>query len=469
MGLVEDLMKAVGAANVLTGPDMARYARDWMGRYEGQPVAVVRPASTAEVAACVRIAAQHSVPVVPISGNTGLVGGTMTKGGILLTLERMNRIRHVKPDAKLVIAEAGVILTRLHEAAEKEGLYFPLWFGARGSAMLGGVLSTNAGGSNVLRYGSTRGLCLGLEVVLPDGRVLNLMSELHKDNSGYDLKNLFIGAEGTLGIITAAVMKLVPAPKAHATATLAARSLSDALTLLNRMQEVTGGRVEAFEFMPRTYSERLRQARPDLGLPFDHIPEVTILIEAATTVPSEAAPDQNGDIPLVLTLETILAEMMDQGLITDAILARSEQQRRAMWARREAAAEIGVGLHPEVDTDVCLPLDKVDTFLTRAIAKLEALDPGARTITVAHLGDGNLHFTAYPTRDDKQLKDRVLEAIEDVVTDLGGSFSAEHGVGLSKLPSMKRRKDPVALDVMRTLKQALDPQNLMNPGKVVPG
>ena len=462
------LAAAVGPANVLTGPDMTRYSRDWMGRYEGRPVAVVRPGSTAEVAACVKIAAQHSVPVVPISGNTGLVGGTMTQGGLMLTLERMNRIRQVKRDAKLVIAEAGVILTRLHEAAGTEGLYFPLWFGARGSAMLGGVLSTNAGGSNVLRYGSTRGLCLGLEVVLPDGRVLNLMSELHKDNSGYDLKNLFIGAEGTLGIITAAVMKLVPAPKAHATATLAARSLPDALSLLNRMQEVTGNRVEAFEFMPRTYSERLRQARPDLGLPFAEIPEVTILIEAATTVPSEATPDAAGDIPLVTTLETILSEMMDEGLVTDAVLARSEQQRRAMWARREAAAEIGVGLHPEVDTDVCLPLDKVDAFLTTAIARLEALDPGARTITVAHLGDGNLHFTAYPTRDDTALKDQVLEAIEDVVAELGGSFSAEHGVGLSKLPSMGRRKDPVALDVMRTLKQALDPHGLMNPGKVIP-
>ncbi len=263
--LIEKLAAAIGAAHVLTGPDMARYARDWMGRYEGQPVTVIRPGSTAEVSACVKIAAQHGVPVVPISGNTGLVGGTMTKGGLLLSLERMNRIGQIKRDARLVIAEAGVILTRLHEAAETEGLYFPLWFGARGSAMLGGVLSTNAGGSNVLRYGSTRALCLGLEVVLPDGRVLNLMSELHKDNSGYDLKNLFIGSEGTLGIITAAVMKLVPAPKAHATATIAARSLTDALTLLNRMQEATGNRVEAFEFMPRTYSERLKKARPDLA------------------------------------------------------------------------------------------------------------------------------------------------------------------------------------------------------------
>lgn len=469
MALTDDLAATLGAAHVLTGADMARYARDWMGRYEGQPVAVARPGSTAEVAACVRIAAQHGVPVVPISGNTGLVGGTMTRGGLMLALDRMNRIREVKRDARLVIAEAGVVLTRLHEAAEAQGLYFPLWFGARGSAMLGGVLSTNAGGSNVLRYGSTRALCLGMEVVLANGRILNLMSELHKDNSGYDLKDLFIGAEGTLGIITAAVMKLVPAPRAYATATLATRSLSDALLLLNRMQEATGGRVEAFEFMPRTYSDRLREARPDLGLPFDHIPEVTILIEAATTAPHEATPDANGEVPLVATLETILAGMMEAGLVTDAVLARNEQQRRAMWARREAAAEIGVGLRPEVDTDVCLPLDKVATFLTEALRRLEALDPGARTITVAHLGDGNLHFTAYPTRDDKALKDKVMETIEDVVAELGGSFSAEHGVGLSKLNSMSRRKDPVALDVMRALKAALDPQNLMNPGKVIPG
>jgi FAD/FMN-containing dehydrogenase len=468
MAVIDDLVAVLGPANVLTGSDTARYARDWMGRYEGLPVAVVRPASTAEVAACVKIAAQHSLPIVPISGNTGLVGGTMTTGGLMLSLERMNRILQIKPDARLVVAEAGVILSRLHEAAEKEGLYFPLWFGARGSAMLGGALSTNAGGSNVLRYGSTRGLCLGLEVVLADGRVLNLMSELHKDNSGYDLKNLFIGAEGTLGIITAAVMKLVPTPVAHATATLAARSVADAIRLLNRLQEATGGRIEAFEFMPRTYSERLREARPDLGLPFDHIPEVTILIEAATTMPSDARPDSAGQIPLVATVESILSEMMSTGLVTDAVLARNEQQRRLMWARREAAAEIGLGLRPEVDTDVCLPLDKVESFLKAAHQRLERLDPGARTITVAHLGDGNLHFTAYPTRDDLVLKSKVLEAVEDVVADLGGSFSAEHGVGLSKLPSMARRKDQVALDVMRTLKLALDPENRMNPGKVIP-
>ena len=468
MALMDDLVAALGAAHVLTGADTARYGRDWMGKYHGTPLAVVRPASTAEVSAVVRTAAAHGVAVVPVSGNTGLVGGTMTMGGVMVSLERMNLIRALKPDARLVVAEAGVVLTRLHEAAEAEGLYFPLWFGARGSAMLGGVLSTNAGGSNVLRYGSTRALCLGLEVVLADGRVLDLMGELHKDNSGYDLKQMFIGAEGTLGIITAAVMKLVPAPRAQATATVAARSLSDALVLLNRMQEATGGRVEAFEFMPRTYSDRLQVARPDLGLPFDTIPEVTILIEAATTVAVEATPDATGEVPLVAVLEGILAEMLESDLIQDAILARSEQQRRVMWARREAAAEITMGLTPKVDTDVCLPLDRVEGFLAEALRRLEALDPGLKTLTVAHLGDGNLHFTAVPTRDEAGLKDRVMETVEDVVAELGGSFSAEHGVGLSKLTSMARRKNPVALEVMRAVKAALDPDGRMNPGKVIP-
>ena len=468
MGLLDDLATVVGAGQVATGPDAAGYARDWMGKYHGAPLAVVRPASTAEVSACVRLAAAAGVPVVPVGGNTGLVGGTMTDGGLMVSLERMSRIREVRRDARLVIAEAGVVLQRIHEAAEAEGLYFPLWFGARGSAMLGGALSTNAGGSNVLRYGSTRGLCLGLEVVLADGRVLDLMSELHKDNSGYDLKQLFIGAEGTLGIVTAAVMKLVPRPLAHATACVSARSLPQALGLLNRMQEATGGRVEAFEFMPRSYSERLAVVRPDLGLPFADVPEVTILIEAATTVAAEAAPGGDGEVPLDARLEEVLAAMLEEGLIEDAVVAKSEAQRRRMWERREAAAEICVGLEPVVDCDVCVPVDRVADFLTRAEARLKALDPDFRSLTVAHLGDGNLHYSAFPGRDDEGLKEAVMEAVEDVVQELGGSFSAEHGIGLSKLPSMRRRKDPVALEVMRAVKTALDPKSVMNPGKVVP-
>jgi FAD/FMN-containing dehydrogenase len=298
--------------------------------------------------------------------------------------------------------------------------------------------------------------------------VLNLMSELHKDNSGYDLKQLFIGAEGTLGIITAAVMKLVPRPLAHATACVAAADLPRALGLLNRMQEATGGRVEAFEFMPRSYSERLAVVRPDLGLPFAAVPEVTILIEAATTVAEEALPGEDGAVPLVERLQAALGAMLEEGLIEDAIVATSEAQRRVMWARREAAAEICVGLSPVVDTDVCVPVDRVAEFMERAEARMAALDPGCRSLTVAHLGDGNLHYSVFPTREDEGLKDAVMEAVEDVVQDLGGSFSAEHGIGLSKLPSMRRRKDPVALEVMRAVKAALDPGGVMNPGKVVP-
>ncbi|AWB49562.1 FAD-binding oxidoreductase [Gemmobacter aquarius] len=468
MSLISDLTALVGPAHVLTGADATRLGHDWTGNYRGQPIAAVRPANTAEVAAVVKLAAARKTAVIPVSGNTGLVGGSFTDGGLLLSLERLNRIRDIRPEARIAVVEAGVILSRLHDAAEAQGLYFPLWFGARGSAMISGVLSTNAGGSNVLRYGSTRALCLGLEVVLPDGRVLDLMSELHKDNSGYDLRDLFIGAEGTLGIITAAVMKLVPAPRAHATAAVALDTLSDALTLLNRLQSASGGLVEAFEFMPATYSRRLAEVRPDLGLPFATIPPVTILVELGATAPMLTDPDDSGAIPLTALLQTALAAALEEGLIHDAVIAQTETQRRALWARREAAAEITFAKRPFIDTDIAVPLDCAEAFLTAIHDRLPAIAPDAETLTVAHLGDGNLHFTVFPATADKALHDRVVSAIEDVVQSLRGSFSAEHGVGLSKLNSMQRRKDPVALDVMRAIKHALDPDGIMNPGKVLP-
>lgn len=468
MGLIAELTARFGAGHVLTGADTARFVGDWTGKYTAAPLAVVRPGSTAEVAETLRLAARHGVPVVPVGGGTGLVGGSMTTGGLMISLERMNRIRELRPEARLAVVEAGVVLSRLHDAADAAGLNFPLWFGARGSAMIGGVLSTNAGGSNVLRYGSTRALCLGLEVVLADGRVLNLMSELHKDNSGYDLKSLFIGAEGTLGIITAAVMRLVPKARAHATATLAARSLPDALTLLNRLQESTGGLIEAFEFMPGSYMDRLSVVRPDLGQPFGAVHDVTILVELGSTSARDCVPGPDGSLPLVTLLEDTLAAMMEDGVVLDAVFATTEAQRRTMWARREAAAELTQGWLPSIDTDVAVPLTAVDAFMRQALARLRDIDPDAQTLTVAHLGDGNLHFTIFPTDDDPALGDAILTAVEDVVQELGGSFSAEHGVGLSKRASMARRKDPVALDVMRSLKALLDPGNLLNPGKILP-
>lgn len=468
MTILNDLKAVVGGTQVLAGPDAAAYGKDWLGQYDWTPLCVVRPANRDEVAGVLKVAQAHGVAVVPCAGRTGITGATTAGGKIMLSVERMNRIREIKADARLAVVEAGVVLQTLQDRVAEVGLYFPLWFGARGSAMIGGVLSTNAGGSNVLRYGSTRSLCLGIEVVLADGRVMDLMSELHKDNSGYDLKDLFIGAEGTLGIITAAVMKLVPAPKAHATAMLAAESLDAALVLLNRLQQATGGQVEAFEFMPRTYQERLKVARPDLGLPFAEIHDVAILVELGATAPRDTAVQADGSVPLISLLEETLGEMMEEGLVIDAHIAQSEAQRNAIWARREAAAEIMVGLETAIDTDVAVPLDKVGTFLERAIGGLQQIDPGAGTLTVAHLGDGNLHYSVLPTSGDKALKDRVVTQIEDIVQDLRGSFSAEHGVGVMKLASMERRKDPVALDVMRMIKAALDPENILNPGKVIP-
>lgn len=468
MTLIADLAAALGASHVLTGADIDGYRGDWTHHYTSNPIAVARPGTTAEVSQVMSIAAKHGVPVIPVSGRTGLVGGAMTEGGLMLSVDRLNRIRDLRPDARIAIVEAGVVLDRLHDAAEAANLYFPLWFGARGSAMIGGVLSTNAGGSNVLRYGSTRALCLGVEVVLADGQVLNLMSQLHKDNSGYDLKQLFIGAEGTLGVITAAVMKLVPRPRAYATATISARSVPDALVLLNRLQTASGGLVEAFEYMPETYMRRLAEARPDIRQPFTPRQAVNILVELGTLRPSDATPDPDGILPINALLEGVLAQMLEEGLVLDAEIAASEAQRRAMWQRRELAAEITTARQPTIDTDICLPLDQVALFYDRIHARLPALDAGAETMSVAHLGDGNIHFTVYPTRDDATLSDQVIEAVEDEVQALGGSFSAEHGVGLSKLPSMRRRKDPVALTVMRAVKQALDPKNRMNPGKVIP-
>ncbi|MBE0555512.1 MAG: FAD-binding oxidoreductase [Rhodobacteraceae bacterium] len=469
MPLHDDLVALLGQAHVLTGADLARYRSEWSGQFRPDPAIVARPGNTEEVAAVMKIAARHGVPVVPVAGLTGLVGGAMTRGGLMVSVERLNRIREVRAGTRLAVVEAGVVLARLHEAAEAQGLYFPLWFGARGSAMIGGVLSTNAGGSNVLRHGSTRALCLGLEVVLADGRVLNLMSELHKDNSGYDLKDLFIGAEGTLGIITAAVMKLVPAPRAHATATLAARSLPDALELLNRLRAATGGMVEAFEFMPASYMRRLAEARPDVALPFGGTRhEVNILVELAATAPRDCDPGPDGTVPLTALLEEVLAAEIGTGAVLDAEVAQTGAQRLAMWQRRELAAEITLDRQPTIDTDIALPLDRLAAFLDRIEARLPALDAGAETLSVAHLGDGNIHFTVFPSRDDPALHDAVVAAVEDEVQALGGSFSAEHGVGLSKLATMKRRKDPVALAVMRQIKAALDPEGRMNPGKVIP-
>ena len=468
MSVLDQIAAAIGADRILTGKDAAPYGTDWTGAYTSTPLAVLRPTTTAEVSAIMQIAHATRTPVVPCAGRTGLTGATLATGALMLSVERLNQITAINPTGRTATVGAGVILSNLHDAAAAHDLIFPLTLGARGSAMIGGLLSTNAGGSNVVRYGSTRGLCLGLEVVLADGRIMNLMNALHKDNSGLDLRNLMIGAEGTLGIITAAVLKLLPKPQAYATAMVAVPSLTDALHLLHRLQDETGGGVEAFEYMPRSYIAKHRQMFPDMPPPFAQDHDVNIMIEVAATMARDAHPGPDGQVPVVTVLEDILGQMLEDGTLLDAVIAQNEAQRSQIWKRREDAGQVAFFGGHFVNTDIALPLDKLAAFEATLTPRLRAIDPDVEEILVAHLGDGNIHHTSYISRNDPAVMQALVEAVEDVVQDLGGSFSAEHGVGVSKLDTMKRRKDPVALDAMRAIKAALDPQGILNPGKVIP-
>lgn len=468
MELLDQIRADLGAKYVVTGTDAEAWTRDWMNVYHWQPLAVVRPASTEQVQAIARACSAAGVAMVPVGGNTGLTGATKAQDAVMISLDRMNAIREIKPNAQVAIVESGAILDSIHQAVDVHNLVFPLFFGARGSAMIGGNLSTNAGGSNVLRYGNTRDLCLGLEVVLADGRVMNLMSELRKDNTGLNLKHMFIGAEGTLGIITAAVVRLYHKPLAYVTAMVGLRALEDSLPLLNRLQNETGGGVEAFEYMPRHYIERHMDKIESALEPFDDVHEVNILVEVATTRASDLEQDWSGTPKLQAILETALMDMIEAGSAQDVVIAQNEAQRRVMWERRESAAEITVGVPGSIDTDVAVPLDDVPAFLQQVSARVQEIDPDGQEFYISHLGDGNLHYTFYPSDTSGVFKEPITEAIEDVVLALNGSFSAEHGIGLSKRNSMARRKDPVALEMMRAIKSAFDPANLMNPGKVYP-
>ena len=468
MSIIEELKKVLGDQNVLTGTDKDRYSSDWLGQYSFEPLCVVRPASTQEVSKVVRLASAAQVNIVPVGGNTGLNGGTHSDNAISISMERMNSIHEIRVNSKIAIVDAGVILANLHNVVNENDLMFPLTFGARGSATIGGVLSTNAGGSNVLKYGNTRDLVLGVEIVLPNGEIMNLMSELHKDNSGYCLRDLVIGAEGTLGIITQAVLKLFPRPKAYATAMVAVNSLDGALSLLNELQDGTGGAVSAYEYMPKRYIQGHMELSSASRRPFKEDYEHLVMVELETTVEVFSRCGDDGQVLLSGELERILDRNLDKGLILDAHIAQNEEQRLIMWERREAAAEISLLKTPLINNDIAVPLDKISKFLTIMEKKLPELDPDADVLIVSHLGDGNVHYTVWPSRDDEQHKDKIMEAIENVVLSLGGSFSAEHGIGLSKLSSMERRKDRVALDVMRQIKHAIDPEGIMNPGKVLP-
>lgn len=465
--ILETIKTIIGEKYVIRGADMSRWSADFTGKHKWEPTAVLRPGSREEIAEILGATYAAGIAVVPVSGNTSLAGGTSADGVIMISVDRLNQIDAINTQTRSIRVGAGAILQNIHAAADEAGMIFPLTFGARGSAMIGGNLSTNAGGSNVVRYGNTRDLCLGLEVVLPDGQIMDLMTDLHKDNTGLNLKHLFIGAEGSLGMITAATLKLHPKPAVYATAMIAMSGLDDALALLNDIQMQTGGGVEAFEYMPRAYFER-HKAMKNGGEPFDAPSDVNILCEVASTRPRDAASTPEASSALLHDFQNILAEMMEAGKIQDAVIAQNEAQRAQMWERREAAAELTFDGRHTVDADIALPLDQVPVFLEKIAPQMAEIDPGAETFQIAHLGDGNIHYTVYPTNNSDALYETLITVIEDQTRALGGSFSAEHGIGKAKLSSMRRQKDPVALATMRAIKQAIDPKGLMNPGKVIP-
>ncbi len=458
------LAAIVGSKQVLTQPqDTAPYFTDWRRHYRAAAECVVRPTSAAEVSAVVRLCVREGVALVPQGGNTGLCGGSVPTGAkreIVLSLARMNRIRELDALNDTLTAEAGCVLAEIQRAADDAGRLFPLSLGAEGSCMIGGNLSTNAGGVNVLRYGNARAQVLGLEVVLPDGSIWNGLRGLRKDNTGYDLKQLFIGAEGTLGVITAAVLKLYPKPSAVATAWIAVASPARAVELMARLRARLGDRLSAFELVSRACLDAVLAHAPGSPDPFAARHSWYVLADLA---------DSGEPAALQSLAEQALLECAENGTLEDVALAHSEAQARALWKIRDTIPE---AQFRNVKHDVSVPVSRVPELIERASAALEAEFPGVRIYAFGHIGDGNVHFNvgmgdAAATEDLIGRRGAVNRVVYGVIDALGGSISAEHGLGQLKREEIRRHKDPLELALMRRLKDALDPLGLMNPGKLL--
>ena len=461
--IVENLRAVCGNDAVLLDDDATdKYRRDWLGQKHGRALAVVLPSSTEEVAKIMRLCNDNKTPVVPQAGNTGYAAaGTPDNTGkaVVLAMEKMRRIREINTIAKTVTVEAGRVLESLHTAVEEESLYFPLSLGAKGSCQIGGNLATNAGGLNALRYGVARDLCLGLEAVMPDGRIMNLLSGLHKNNTGYDIKNLLIGAEGTLGVITAATLKLFAPPATRATAFMAVPDVGAALALLNSMQAQSGGQVESFEIMPKALLQLLKKHTPQAAPPFSQLPNYSVLAEAA------------GNEGVEMIFEEVLTDTSERGWCSDIIVATSERERRCFWQTREMAP-VATRLEGQwLKADVSAPLDKLTNLVNKLESRLPAVCEGHYIIAFGHIGDGNLHISARPKFDSPkahpELTKQLTTAIYESVASVGGAFSAEHGIGQIKKEALVRYKDPTALALMREIKHVFDPNGIMNPGKIL--
>jgi FAD/FMN-containing dehydrogenase len=464
--LVERLRAIVGERGIVAESERAPYEVDWRDAYHGRAAAVVRPASTDEVSRVVALLAELGVPIVPQGGNTSLCGASVPDASgtqVIVNLSRMNRVRAVDPQNNTMTVEAGCVLAAAQQAAEQHDRFFPLSLGAEGSCQVGGNLSTNAGGTGVLRYGNTRELVLGLEVVLPDGRVWDGLRGLRKDNTGYDLKHLFVGAEGTLGIITAAVLKLFPRPRSQATAFVAVPDPAAAVALLSHLRGHVGERVTSFELI----------ARVCLDLVFRHITGARdplpssypwyVLVELSDSTPGDA---------LAALFEESLGSAIEAGLVLDAAFASSRAQQLEFWKLRENISEAQKVEGPSIKHDVAVPVSRVAEFIQRADAELKRRFPDVRIVAFGHAGDGNIHYNCSKSERGEAgafygNAPEVNHIVYEVVSSLNGSISAEHGLGVLKREEITHYKSALELDLMRAIKRTLDPKGLMNPGKVL--
>jgi len=465
--LIDTLRHLLGAPHVLTEGDLSAYEMDWRKRIQGKALCVVRPGSTEQVAAVVKACAAAGVSIVPQGGNTGLVVGSIPDDSgrqVLLSLQRMNAVRAVDGENLTITVESGCVLQNLQQAAEQAGYLFPLSLGSEGSCTIGGNLSTNAGGTQVVRYGNTRELCLGLEVVTAQGDIMQGLTGLRKDNTGYDLRDLFIGSEGTLGIITAATLKLFPLPAASLTAWAAVPSMSDAVKLLGLAHQHLGAGLTGFEVMGQFALSLVDKHYPQLRVPLFKETPWCVLLENADSESQEHARTR---------FEALMETAFEQGCVTDAVVAESLTQARNLWHIRESItlAQAEEGLN--IKHDISLPVSAIPAFVEATDAELTREIPGVRLVDFGHLGDGNLHYNVQaPEGGDTRVfletqEERVNHIVYQNVRRFHGSISAEHGVGSMKVDSLPDYKDPTALALMVTLKRALDPHNTLNPGRVV--
>lgn len=448
---------------------MAPWLKDWRGRFHGAALGLASPASTREVSALVRLCAKHGVPIVPQGGNSGMVGGaTPSEDGtaVILSLRRMNAIRRIDAGSRQAICEAGVILQSLHDAVAAQGMRFPLTLGGKGSATVGGLISTNAGGTQVLRHGVMRAQVLGLEAVLADGSVLDALTPLKKDNRGFDLKQMLIGSEGTLGIVTAATLRLSPALADRRVVWAGVASLETARELLVHCETAANATLEGFEVLTQSTLDNVLRHVPGLRAPLSGQHPWHALIELVAERGAEGSLEE--------LAENTLASALEAGLVEDAVIAANEMQAEAFWTIRDeiAAAERAKG--PAVQHDISVPVERMPEFVAAAVPRIEARWPGTEAIAFGHLGDGNVHFhvIAPPGVEPRAWQEgdgkRISAQVYDLVTEWGGSISAEHGIGQLKRHELARTADPVHLALLRRIKQALDPQGLLNPGKLVP-